>query len=159
ILEILLGAILIVLLILMIFLFTSTEQTKNTTTITNSFNKNYYYSSPSQNYNYLSYKKTYAENYPDYDYHAYKKTTKGVFGNNIDKYIVEVKNKACEEAYFQVKFYFTDSSGRTDTEAVSYYIKPKQSREFVYKDIYSDDYKIKRWDYEVLPKTKVYNTC
>jgi len=156
ILEALLGTILIVLLVMMIFLFTTINSTGNTTTttITNSFNTNNYYSTP-QKYSPADYTKTKDYDYLNYDYHAYKKTAKGILGNEIEDYIVYVKNQDYKPGYFRVKYYFTDYYGDTKTESMTYYIKPKQGREFVYKNIYKDKYKFHDWHYEVISRTRI----
>jgi len=165
ILEALLGVILIVLLIMMIFLFTlpsgfissSTEGTPlgavSTTTITDSFNTNNYYNTQ-QRYTPTYYKKTNYD-YLDYDYHAYKENKKGIFGNQIEDYTVHVKNQDYKGGYFKVNYYFTDYYGDTKSEAITHYIKPRQSKKFTYKNIYKDKYKYHDWDYQVTSKTRV----
>lgn len=159
ILEAFLGLILIILLVIMIFLFTSINSaTGSTTTITNSFNTNNYYNPytyPTIKH-YPFYTKTYyKKNYLDYDCHAYKKTLKGILGNNIEHYIVYVRNQDYKPGYFRVNYYFTDYYGDTKTETMTYYIKPKQAKEFIYKNIYEDKYKFHDWNYEVISRTSV----
>ena len=151
--EIILGLILIILLIIMITLFTIPKnQTTGSTTITNSFNTNNYYNTQTKNY--PSYAKT-QKDYLDYDYHAYKKNVKSVLGNNIEHYIVYVKNQDYKPGYFRVNYYFTDYYGNTKSESMTYCLKPKQGKEFIYKNIYKDKYKFHDWNYKVISKTSV----
>jgi len=152
ILEALLGIILIVLLVIMIFLFTTTNSTGSSTTITNSFNTNNYYNTQTKYY--PSYTKT-QKDYLDYDYNAYKKTIKGVLGNDIEHYKVYVKNQDYKPGYFRVNYYFTDYYGNTKTETMTYYIQPKQWKKFIYKNIYKDKYKFHDWNYKIISKTSV----
>ena len=153
ILEALLGIILILLLIIIIFLFTSTEnQSTNTTptTITNSFNTNNYYNTQKySHYTKTDYKKTL-----DYNHKAYKKKTQGILGNDIEHYIINIKNQAHKPGYFQVTYRFTDYYGDTETETITHYIKPKQTKQFTYKNIHQDKYKFHSWDYKITSKLK-----
>ena len=131
------------------------NQTASSTTITNSFNTNNYYTSPTIKH-YPSYTKTYyKKDYLNYDYYAYKKTLKGIFGNDIEHYIVYVRNQDYKPGYFKVRYYFTDYYGDTKTETMTYYIKPKQGKKFVYKNIYKDKYRFHDWNYEVISRTSV----
>jgi len=169
ILEALLGVILIILLVIMIFLFTlpsgfissSTEETSSgavsTTTITDSFNTNNYYNTQ-QKYSPSYAKADYTEtnyNYLDYNYDAYKKTVKGVLGNDVENYIVYVKNQDYKPGYFRVNYYFTDYYGNIKTETITYYIKAKESKKFIYKNIYKDKYRFYDWNYDVTSRTKI----
>ncbi|GEM_PF-1286724 len=149
--EILLGLILISLLIIMTTLFLIPKnQTGSSTIITNSFNT--YYNTQTKHF--PSYTKT-QRDYLDYDYHAYKKKLKGVLGNNIEQYLVYVKNQDYKAGYFRVNYYFTDYYGNTKTESITYYLKPKQSKEFIYKNIYENKYKFHDWNYKIISKTLV----
>ena len=137
----------------MITLFTLPKsQTTTSTIITNSFNTKNYYNTQTK-YS-PSYTKT-QRDYLDYVYNAHKKTVKGVLGNNIEHYIVYVKNQDYKPGYFRVNYYFTDYYGNTKTEAITYYIKPKQGKEFIYKNIYKDKYRFHDWNYKVISKTSV----
>jgi len=148
--EILLGLILIILLVIMTTLLISPKQTGSSTIITNSFNT--YYNTQTKYY--PSYTKT-QRDYLNYNYNAYKKTLKGVLGNKIEYYTVYVKNQDYKTGYFRVNFYFTDYYGNTKTESITYYIKPKQGKEFIYKNIYKDKYKFYDWNYKVISKTLI----
>lgn len=153
ILEALLGLILIILLVIMITLFTLPKnQTTSSTIITNSFNTNNYYNTQTKHYPF--YTET-QKDYLDYDYHAYKRIVKGVLGNDVEHYTVYVKNQDYKPGYFRVNYYFTDYYGNTKTETMTYYIQPKQGKEFIYKNIYKDKYKFYNWDYKVISKTLV----
>lgn len=158
-LEALLGLILIVLLVMMVILVipstnsTTESTTGSSTTITNSFNTNNYYNTPSRYSSTYSTKTNY--NYLDYNYDTYKKTTKGVLGNNVEHYIVHVKNQDYKPGYFRVNYYFTDYYGDTKIETITYYIKPQESKKFIYKNIYKDKYRFYHWNYEVISRTKI----
>ncbi len=155
-LEAFLGLILIILLVIMIILLTAPKNlTGSSTTITNSFNTNNYYNAYPTIKHYPYTKTYYKKDYLDYDYHACKKTLKGILGNSIEHYIVYVRNQDYKPGYFKVKYYFTDYYGNTKTETMTYYIKPKQGKEFIYKNIYKDKYKFHDWDYEVISRTSV----
>ena len=154
ILEALLGLILIILLVIMTTLLLSpNNQTGSTTTITNSFNTNNYYNTQ-QKYSPTNYK-TKDYDYLDYDYHTYKEKTKGLFGNTVEHYVVYVKNQDYKPGYFRVNYYFTDYYGDTKTETMTYYIKPKESKKFIYTNIYKDKYKFHDWNYKVTSRTLV----
>jgi len=143
--EIFLGLILIILLIGIIFLFTSSSVSgsSTTTTITNSFNTN--------TYNYYNDEPGYYKNYDDYPKYASRtkyKTIEGFFGDEINHYIVYVKNKEHRGRYFKVRFYFEDYYGDTRTESITKYIKPGDEQKFIYRDI-NDKYSGDNWRYKV----------
>jgi len=145
--EVLLGIILIILLVITISLFLKTPNNTAPTTITNSFNNNYY-NTPQRDYQQIK-----DRDYLDYDYHAYKKKSTGILGNDIEDYTVYVKNQDYKGGSFRVKYYFTDYYGDTETETMTYYIPPRKSKKFSYKNIHK--YKFHDWHYEVISRTSI----
>jgi len=159
--EIFFAIILVTLLIILIFLFTSPSITgKSTSTTSNSYNTNSYNTYISYD-KYPTTKTYYKKPYIKKDYHYLKysdrvkhKKSDGMFGNEINRYIVYVKNRGHKGGYFTVKFYFSDYYGKTKTESIRHYIKPKEERKFFYQSIYSDEYEYYDWDYKVISETK-----
>ncbi|MBA7631757.1 hypothetical protein ES703_39292 [subsurface metagenome] len=175
--EILIGAVFIVLLFLVVFIVVGSSQSK--TTITNSFNTyNIYSTAPQTQPTYAySYTKPYIVDRGDYarvyyvprdfryaePYDRYLryyelgrlKESKGlIFGNEIHRYEVDVENREYVGGYFTVRFYFEDYYGRTKTESITYYIPAKEEKLFLFKDISPDKYKYRAWWYEVKSLTK-----
>jgi len=171
--EIFLAIILVTLLILLIFLFTSPSITGKSTatksTVSNSYNVNSY---NTNYYDYPSYTKypstiRYIKDkdysrYYDKDYHYLRYSDKakheklsGMFGNEVNRYTIYVKNRDYKSGYFTVKFYFSDYYGETRTESIRHYIKSGEERKFFYQNIYSDKYGFYDWDYKVISETKV----
>ena len=157
--EIFLGIILIVILVALIFLFTS--QSNNTipqpnTIISNSYNINtfttYNFYKPLEKQKHYPKKIYYSSDDIDYNSNykssSKKETTKGMFGNNIDKYTVSIKNKGKTSEYFKVIFYFKDYSGKTSTASITKYIKFGEEEKFIYKDIHQ---KHNDWKYKIIP--------
>lgn len=98
-----------------------------------------------------------------YDDWGRRKVVQGIFGNDIDKYEVYVRNRGYTGGYFKVNFYFEDYYGRIRTESTSRYISPRGESRFVFKDISREKYKYRDWSYEVISQTKTptrvyYNT-
>jgi len=168
--EVFFAIILVILLIILVFLFTGISATGKSTSTTsivsdsynvNSYNTNYYssYALPSaikyvQDKDYSKhYDKTYR--YLKYSEKAEHKTYESVFGNEINKYYVYVKNKDYKSGYFTVKFNFYDYCGKTKTVSVRHYIKPGEEKRFFYQSIYSDKYEYHNWDYQVISETKI----
>ncbi len=126
----------------------STDESKTEgTTIINSYNTYNYYNSDSQKYSRKYSEENY--NYPNYLERAERTTVKGVLGNDIDRYIVYVKNKG-EGKYFTIRFIFEDYFDEISTQSMTKYIKTDQEVKFVYQDIYNDRYKYNDWDYEII---------
>jgi len=175
--EILLAAIFVVVLIILIILLTSQSiigksvpQNSNPQII-NSYNT-YQTSQPTtRQYSApISYSTKYPKYYKVYDARDYEKDkylrykslgeksrAQGLFGNDIDNYIIYVKNTEYKGGYFTVKFYFEDYYGKPRYESVTHYIPAHQKRAFIYKDIYADKYKYYRADYEIISHTKIPN--
>ena len=167
--EVLLAMILVVVLVMLIFIFTSPtitgESPKTTMTNsqnTNSFN-NYYLSqtfpvktipvyTTQKSARYVKVYDSTERNLADYRSAGKRQTVEGIFGNEIDKYAVYVKNYEHRGNYFTVKFYFEDYYGETRTESMTQYIPAREERGFYYKDIYADEFLNYRWDYEVIPQ-------
>lgn len=176
--EIFLGLIFIVLLIIMILSFvsvsasnvngkTSNDYSSNKNSeIINSYNSYNYFSGDSwyQYENELNGVKNYRINsYKDdrYSYSKYKKDRfdyssqgrheryYGLFDNEVNKYKVKVKNKGHEGDYYKVTFYLTDYSGKTRSETVIHYIKPHESKDFVYRNVFNDGKEYKYWSYKI----------
>ena len=164
--EIFLGLALIIVLIILIFVFTqSTTASKLTTktsssvpttqnnippqtVIINSYNTN--------SFNEIAYKDSFSKNYKkDYSNHEYDKSfrswssreiQRGVFGNEIHKYVVHVENTGNKGKYFRVKFNLEDCYRKKTAGSITKYIYPNKEGKFVYTDIksqYCD------WDYEI----------
>lgn len=168
--EILSGAVFIVFLFLLV-LFVIGSDVKGTT-ITNSFNTYNIYLTKSQpvsvkpyvidrgNYAQVYYVPTdfrYAE--PSDEYLRYYKwsqlkISKGIFGNDIYRYEVYVKNREYVGGYFSVKFYFEDYYGRTMSESITEYIPAREEKLFLLKDISPSKYEYRAWWYEVESLTK-----
>ena len=181
--EIFLGAILIILLIIMIFSFTSVSasgSSSQTTTISNSYNTynigttqpryvydsyDYYDKAPTKYYktdkpyyyddrNYLRYN---YRPYRDYQYPRYKyEYSEGIFGNEIKEYKVYLENKEHKSGYFTVKFYLADHKGRVRTESVTHYLKPYEGKIFRYKNVFDDEYDY-AWNYKIISYAKASN--
>jgi hypothetical protein len=181
--EILIGAVFIVLLFLVVFLVIGSSQSK--ITITDSYNTYNIY--PAQQAQYVSAKPyiytgtvsvkpylvdrgdyariyyvpsdfKYAEPYDRYSryYESSRlRTSKGILGNDIHRYEVYVKNREYAGGYFNVKFYFEDYYGRMKSESISHYIPAREEKLFLFKDISPDRYKYSAWWYEVKSSTKV----
>ncbi len=175
--EILIGAVFIVLLFLVVFLVVGASGGEKTT-ITNSFNTYTIYSTQQAKPTYTySYTKPYIVDRGDYamgyyvpsdfryaePYDRYSRyyessrlrTSKGILGNDIHRYEVYVKNREYAGGYFGVKFYFEDYYGRMKSESISHYIPAREEKLFLFKDISPDRYKYSAWWYEVKSSTKV----
>jgi len=170
--EILIGAIFIIFLLLIVLLVISISGGKRTT-ITNSFNTYNIYSTPQAQYvsakPYIVDKEDYARiyyvpsdfRYADsrdmysryYESSRFRKS-EGIFGNDIHRYEVYVKNREYVGGYFNVKFYFEDYYGRKKSESITYYIPAREEKLFLFKDISPDEYKYRVWWYEVKSLTK-----
>jgi len=113
---------------------------------------NYYdYYNYEDHYDYLNYKDT---SYLRYSSSKEHQRTTGIFGNSIDRYIVNVKNQDRKGGYFTVNFYFTNYNGETINYPVTKYIKPGEKEKFTYQTIYQNKYEYQNWNYEVIPQTK-----
>ena len=169
--EILIGAVFIVLLFLVVFIVIGISQPKST--ITNSYNTYNIYTTPQTQYApvkpYVVDRIDYARIYyvprdfryaePDDRYLRYYeegrlRVVDGIFGNDIHRYEVYVKNREYTGGYFTVRFYFEDYYGRTRSESITHYIPAKEEKLFLFKDISPDEYKYRRWWYEVKVRTK-----
>jgi len=82
------------------------------------------------------------------------RTYRGAIGNYVDEYVVYVKNEDCVGGYFKVKYTFKDCTGKLKSYTFTEYIGPNSYKKFYYKDIYSDRYTHKFWNYQVIPDTK-----
>ena len=79
---------------------------------------------------------------------------KGIFGTDIDRYEVYVRNKEYVGGYFTVRFYFEDYYGRTKSESITHYIPAREEKLFLFKDISPAEHKYRAWWYEVRARTK-----
>ncbi|MCX6749668.1 MAG: hypothetical protein NTW17_02910 [Candidatus Pacearchaeota archaeon] len=79
---------------------------------------------------------------------------KGIFGNDIARYDVYVKNKDYTGGYFKVIYYFEDYEDDISTESYNYYIGPREEKRFTFKDVTPSRYDYKKWGYEIKPQTK-----
>ncbi len=169
--EILIGVVFIVLLLLVVFLVIGISKPR--TTITDSYNTYNIY--PTQQTQHVSTKPyivdrgDYAQIYyvPDdfryadsrdrysryYESSRFRKS-EGIFGSDIYRYEVYVKNREYAGGYFTVRFYFEDYYGRTRTESITHYISARGEKLFLFKDISPDKYDYRAWWHEVKSLTK-----
>jgi len=169
--EILAAITFIALLFLIVFIVVGSSQPKST--ITNSYNTYNIYPTPRTQYvsikPYIVDRGDYARVYyvprdfryaePDDRYLRYYeegrfRAVDGIFGNDINRYEVYVENREYIGGYFTVIFYFEDYYGRTRSESITHYIHAKEEKLFLFKDISPDEYKYRRWWYEVKVRTK-----
>ena len=160
--ETFLGGILIVLLLIMILLFTNSNETNNSTLIiSDSYNTNSY-----NNYDTNSisdYKKINSDYKPIYKKYEKKKLqyrdkgkyyqVKGLFGNDINKYDVYVKNREYTGGYFTVEFYFKDKYGNAKKQKETRYIKSHENKKFSYQKVYDDE--THYWKHNVISHSKI----
>ena len=156
--EIFLGGILIILLLIMILLFSNSNETNNSTVIiSNSYNTNSYnnYAASSIS-DYKPIKTSYENKNLRYNDDGKYYTKKGLFGNNINKYDVYVKNKEYTGGYFTAKFYFKDKYGNVKTNSETHYIKARETKKFSYQKVYDDE--THYWKYDVISHSKIKKT-
>ena len=168
-LELFLGGIFVVLLILITLMFIgladgkSVQESQSNLIISDSYNTNNYNTYVAPRSAVTTYTKVsrvvsdsdYYENPLRYSSWANHKVVKGVFGNNIDRYYIYVKNTDYEPGYYTVRFYFEDYYGNEDMEIFTSYIKSGETKTFFYQSIYSDDYDFYKWHYAVTPETSI----
>lgn len=173
--ELFLGLTLVVFLILLSVLVISISDNsyskKQSNIISNSYNINspvnsYQTSQPSSQYygnriyikkdiRYLKQSNSYSKTkYLRFSDHAYQTRTKGIFGNDINKYSVYVKNQDYKGGYFTVRYYFEDYYGNVKTERITHHINPRKSKQFLLKDISPKEYGRVSWNYEILSHSK-----
>ena len=99
--------------------------------------------------------RVYDDRYLRFDDFGQRRIVNGIFGNEIDNYAVYVKNQDRKGGYFRVRFHFEDYYGERNSESVTHYIKPHEEKRFLFRDISYDDRDYRRWWYEVIPETKV----
>jgi hypothetical protein len=177
--ELFLGLTLIVFLILLSVLVISISDGSSqnqSNIISNSYNVNSYNtnSQPSpfyenriyvekENVGYVKLSRTYERSkYLDYSDHAYQTRTKSVLGTDVNKYNVYVKNHNYKSGYFTVRYHFKDGYGDVETEKITHHIGPRESKQFLLKDISPRGYEKVSWGYEIIshskkPAKKYYN--
>ena len=69
--------------------------------------------------------------------------------NYIDEYSVYVMNKDNVGKYFQVIFYFWDSSNIDDTESVERYIRAGETKKILLRDVHLERENYEKWSYDV----------
>ncbi len=69
--------------------------------------------------------------------------------NYVDEYSVVVKNEDHVGKYFKVVFSFNFEDNFEDSQSVIKYIKPRETKEFIYRDAHFERYNYESWDYEV----------
>jgi hypothetical protein len=84
--------------------------------------------------------------YSSYSRHLKEKDT---FGSYIEQYNVYVKNTDSVGGYFEVMFNFEDCYGEKYTEALTKYIKPRETMKFNYMDMWYKEKDICNWDYSI----------
>lgn len=169
--EILAAITFIALLFLIVFIVIGISPPKST--ITNSYNTYNIYPKPQTQYvsvkPYIVDRGDYARIYyvrddfryaePEdrylryYDWGDFKES-RGLFGNDIERYEVYVENREYVGGYFTVIFYLEDYYGRTSSHSITNYIPAREEKLFLFKDISPDRYKYRAWWYEVKVRTK-----
>ena len=81
---------------------------------------------------------------------------KGIFGNDINKYNVYVKNKEYVGGYFTVKFYYKDIHRNVKTDSVTRYIKSHETRKFSHQKVYDDE--TYYWKHNIVSHSKIPKT-
>jgi len=109
-------------------------------------NRNVRHTRPSSSYP----KSTYLR----YSDHAYQSRTKGIFGNDINRYSVYVENHDYKGNYFTVRYYFKDYYGNVKTERITHHISPGKRKQFLLKDISPYGYDRVSWNYEIISHSK-----
>jgi hypothetical protein len=84
--------------------------------------------------------------YSIYTRHIKEKDELGSYDERFDVY---VKNQDSVGGYFEVTFNFEDCYGEKFTEALTKYIKPRETEKFEYMEIWYKDQGICDWDYDV----------
>jgi len=92
--------------------------------------------------------------YLSYSSHGNQEKKKGIFGNDIQKYEVHVKNRDYKEGRFTVKYYFKDSYGKVKTTQITHQIRAREEKQFLLKDVTPNKYKRVSWRYEVISHSK-----
>ena len=172
--ELFLGLTLVIFLILLSVLVISISDNsyskKQSNIISNSYNVNSY-NTISQNkqtpyygnriyttnkgVRYLKQSNSYSKTkYLRFSGNAYQTRTKGIFGNDINKYSVYVKNQDYKGGYFTVRYYFKDYYGNVKTERITHYISQRESKIFLLKDISPKEYSRVSWNYEIISHSK-----
>ena len=171
--ELFLGLTLVIFLILLSVLVISISDNsyskKQNNIISNSYNINSYntISQPSSQYygnriyttnkgvRYLKQSNSYSKTkYLRFSGNAYQTRTKGIFGNDINKYSVYVKNQDYKGGHFTVRYYFKDYYGNVKTERITHYISQRESKIFLLKDISPKEYSRVSWNYEIISHSK-----
>lgn len=172
--EILVGAIFIVVLLIVVSLVLILASPSQKTEITNSYNTYNLEtrSSPShvdsvkpyildRGYDvyYVRGDRRYVNDYYDkrylnYDSYSNFEVSEGLFGNDIDKYNVYVFNREYAGGYFKTTFYFEDYYGNVETEVITHYIGPREEQRFIIKDVSPSRYEYRSWWYEVKSMTQ-----
>jgi len=182
ILEIVLAAVFILLLVfgsITVIRASGGSSQETETTITNSFNTyTYNYNTYPENggqYRYtLTARQDYADYYSNYyhvknlryqrsddkrylryGYDADFRVAEGLFGNDINRYEVFVRNKEYVGGNFKVVFYFGDYYGNVDSQAMTNYVPAREEKLFLLKDVSPSRYDYKRWWYTVDSLDKV----
>ncbi len=101
----------------------------------------------------LRYAKT-SDGYLRYDDLGRRRRVQGLFGNEIDRYEVYVRNRDYRGGYFKVNFYFDDYYGRRSSDSITRYIGSQKESRFVFRDMSREKYKYGDWSYEVISQTK-----
>jgi len=147
----LLAGIFIVLLLILVFVaIQEPESQESNVVITNSYNTNTYSYNEGNDYVDRDYYRTSDRNYDSLRYSDTGKhrRTEGIF-NDIDEYMVYVKNREDVGGYFTVRFYFENRYGDPDTEMITKYIGPYENEKFAFKDIYEGGHNYRNWKYKV----------
>tara|TARA_Y100000310_G_C20634344_1_gene790387 strand:+ start:574 stop:1083 length:510 start_codon:yes stop_codon:yes gene_type:complete len=141
--EILLGAILVVLLVVLVFLtlgMSTKTVSSSGSSVSNSYNVNTYntYSYPTTSGIY-GVRKNVVSRVEERDlrytsWGSYDKT-KALLGQSYGKYSVYVKNRDNERGYFTVDYDLYDISGKKRSISVTKLIYPGEKEKFVYRDI------------------------
>ena len=158
--EIFLGLILIILLVLMSLLILNvspSKKTQQTITISNSFNTINYQRVPQYIQTERIIKtpecREFTRNLPYTSRKEHQRVT-AIFGDEINKYHIYVRNLGYKGGYFTVKFHFKDYYGKTKVYSVTKYIEAKEERAFIHQNIREGKYEVLNWDYNVISESK-----
>ena len=94
-----------------------------------------------------------------YDADSRQEISRGLFGNDINRYEVYVRNRDYTGGYFKVVFRFEDNYGNEDSYAIMHYVPAREEKLFLLKDISPSRYEYSSGWYEVdsLSKAKTGN--
>ena len=93
--------------------------------------------------------------YLRYDADSRLRVVDGLFGNDINRYEVYVRNRDYAGGNFKVVFHFEDYYGNVDSHAMTYYVPAREEKLFLLKDASPSRYEYRTWWYTVDSLDKV----